>query len=158
MGKSTPQMGPGGAVSASTGSESMPMATPPAAGAGSAGKEGCGCGGGTGVTSSAAAPPMMMMSGADESAPMLRPAALEGAASGGITAWQNNKRITGLWSINQNRNSWVHVDGVGWKKLANNSDSAIVAPTVLGAHAREKNSPVNYREEADGMIREMYVW
>lgn len=155
MANSTPQMGPGGAISASAGGETMPMATPPAGGVSSA-KDGCGCGGG--AASTAAAPPMMMMSGADESAPMLRPAALEGAASGGITAWQNNKRITGLWAINQSRNSWVHVDGIGWKKLANNSDSAIVALTVLGAHAREKNSPVNYREEADGMVREMYVW
>jgi hypothetical protein len=90
-----------------------------------------------------------------DAAPSLRPA--EGM-SAGITAWQNNKRITGLWAINQNRNSWVYVDTVGWKKLANNSDSAIVALSMLGAHAREKSSVVNYREENDGMIREMYVW
>ncbi len=82
---------------------------------------------------------------------------LEGVASG-ISAWQNNKRINSLWSINQNRNSWVGVGGVGWKKLANNSDSAIVALSMLSAHAREKGSPVNYREESDGMIHEMYVW
>jgi hypothetical protein len=90
-----------------------------------------------------------------DAAPALLPT--EGAASG-VTAWQNSKKITGLWSINQNRNSWVHVDGIGWKKLANNSDSAIVALTLLGAHAREKGTNVNYREESDGMIREMYVW
>lgn len=156
MSNSTPQMGPGGAMSTASagGGESRPMASPPAGI--SAAKEGCGCGGGGGVSAAASAPPMLM-SGVDESAPMLRPAA-EGITSGGVTAWQNNKRITGLWTINQNRNSWVHVDGIGWKKLANNSDSAIVALTVLGSHAREKNSPVNYREEADGMIREMYVW
>jgi hypothetical protein len=29
---------------------------------------------------------------------------------------------------------------------------------MLAAHAREKASVVNYREESDGMIREMYVW
>lgn len=76
----------------------------------------------------------------------------------GVSAWQNNKRIASLWSINQNRNVWVGVDGVGWKKLANNSDSAIVALTMLSSHAREKGSVVNYREESDGMIYEMYVW
>lgn len=75
-----------------------------------------------------------------------------------MTAWQNDKRITALWSINQNRNSWVHVAGIGWKKLANNSDSAIVALTMLGSHAREKESAVNYREESDGMLYELYVW
>ncbi len=98
--------------------------------------------------------PFSTISGGD-AAPALLPA--EGAATD-ITAWQNSKKITGLWSINQNRNSWVHVEGIGWKKLANNSDSAIVALTLLGAHAREKGSSVNYREESDGMIREMYVW
>jgi hypothetical protein len=79
-------------------------------------------------------------------------------ATRGITAWQKNKRINGLWTINQNRNSWIGVSGIGWRKLANNSDSGIVALTMLSAHAREKNSPVNYREESNGMIHEMYVW
>lgn len=75
-----------------------------------------------------------------------------------ITAWNNNKQITALWSINQDKNSWVGVGGIGWKKLANNSDSAIVALTILSAHAREKGSVVHYRDESDGMIYEMYVW
>jgi hypothetical protein len=70
----------------------------------------------------------------------------------------SNKKINGLWSINQNRNSWIGVSGIGWKKLANNSDSAIVALTMLSAHALEKGSVVNYREESDGMIHEIYVW
>lgn len=73
-------------------------------------------------------------------------------------AWLNDKRISATWCINQNRNVCVAVAGVGWKKLANNSDSAIVAFNMLGMHARQMNSPVNYREEADGMIYEMYVW
>lgn len=76
----------------------------------------------------------------------------------GITAWQNNKRINALWTKNQNRNAWVAVTGVGWKKLANNSDTAIVALNMLGAHAKQTGAQVNYRDEADGMIHEMYVW
>ncbi len=83
-----------------------------------------------------------------------------GAAAGGIAAstWVNGKKINALWSINQNRNSWVGVAGVGWVKLANNSDSAIVAFTMLGASARQTQTIVNYRQESDGMIHEMYVW
>jgi len=76
----------------------------------------------------------------------------------GIPGWQSKKQITATWSLNQNRNSWVSVSDLGWKKLSNNSDSAIVALTMLAAHAREKGSVVNYREESDGMIHEMYVW
>lgn len=75
-----------------------------------------------------------------------------------VATWLNDKRISATWSINQNRNVYVAVTGVGWKKLAGNSDSAIVALTMLSTHARQMNSPVNYREEADGMIYEMYVW
>ena len=48
--------------------------------------------------------------------------------------------------------------GVGWVKLANNSDSAIVALTMLGANAKLTQGAVNYRQESDAMIHEMYVW
>jgi hypothetical protein len=107
----------------------------------------------SGSVASEASPPIA--AGGSDAAPSLPTA---GAAAIGASTWQNNKRFNALWSINQNRNSWVGVDGIGWKKLMNNSDSAIVALTVLAAHAREKGSAVNYREESDGMIYEMYVW
>jgi hypothetical protein len=139
MAESKPEMEPGGAPatpSNASGTGARPSATPPAGGA----------------PAGATAPPLPTGATAD-AAPSLRP-----GAGVGITAWQNNARITALWSINQNRNSWVHVDGVGWKKLANNSDSGIVALTMLGAHARDRDRIVNYREEADGMIHEIYVW
>lgn len=94
---------------------------------------------------------------AGASAPSLIPES-EGAKSEGITAWQNDKRITGLWTINETRNSWVYITGVGWKKLSNTVDSATVALTMISGSARQTNTPVNYRDEADGMIHEMYVW
>jgi hypothetical protein len=94
--------------------------------------------------------------GADE-APTVTPGAA-GAVGSGVTAWLNDRRVSGLWGINQNRNSWVFVTGVGWKKLANNSDSAVVALTVLAASAKQTQTGYSYREEADGMIHESYVW
>lgn len=140
MAEGRPQMDPGGASSGGmSGAESMPSRTPP-----------------TNVSSSASTEsPAPSMGGGNGAAPSLP---LQADASEGVSAWQNNKRITALWSINQDRNSWVGIDGVGWRKLANGSDSAIVALTMLGAHAREKNAVVNYREESDGMVHEMYVW
>jgi hypothetical protein len=80
------------------------------------------------------------------------------AALGGLTAWQNGKLVAAVWSINQNRNVFLNISGVGWKKLANNSDSAIVALTILGTSARLTQTQINYREESDGMIHEIYVW
>lgn len=99
----------------------------------------------------------IMATAVSEATPSLMPPAAQ-AEEDALATWLSDKRITVRWGINQNRNSWVHVAGIGWKKLANNSDSAVVALSMLSAHARQLNSPVNYREEADGMIREMYVW
>lgn len=149
MNEKRPQIEPGGfseVGSGQTGGLSIPTVTP-AVSTGGEGLQGV-------IGAAQAAAPVPTISGGD-AAPALLPA--DGAMTG-ITAWQNNKKITGLWSINQNRNSWLHVEGVGWKKLANNSDSAVVALTMLGAHAREKGTNVNYREESDGMIREIYAW
>jgi hypothetical protein len=96
---------------------------------------------------------------AGESAPTLTPSSAIGSgAGGGQTTWLGDKRVSALWGINQNRNSWVYITGVGWKKLANNSDSAVVALTALAAHAKLKQTNYTYREEADGMIHETYVW
>ena len=99
-------------------------------------------------------------SGGAEAMPTLSPddAGAGAEAQGGVAAWLNNKRVGALWGINQNRNSWVYITGVGWKKLANNSDTAVVALTMLAASAKHTQTNYNYREEADGMIHETYVW
>lgn len=81
-----------------------------------------------------------------------------GSAVAAISTWQNDKRVNAMWVINEDRNAWMGVVGVGWKKLSNASESATSALTLLTAHARTKDSPVNYREEADGMVHEIYVW
>ena len=96
--------------------------------------------------------------GAGDAAPSLTPASLSGGAAGAITAWNGDKRVGALWGINQNRNSWVFIVGVGWKRLANNSDTAVVALTMLAAHAKQSQTNYSYRDEADGMIHESYVW
>lgn len=95
---------------------------------------------------------------AGTSAPSFTPGNMASTSTGGVTVWNNDKRATALFGINQNRNSWVFVTGVGWKKLANNSDSAVVALTMLAAHAKQAKGQYNYRDEADGMIHESYVW
>ena len=52
----------------------------------------------------------------------------------------------------------VYVTNISWKKLSTASASGLVAVNMLGAHARQTNSRVDYRDEADGMIHEMYIW
>ena len=88
------------------------------------------------------------------------PAKLQGAAAvgGAGTVWNNNQLVNALWTINQDRNSWVAIQGVGWVKLSPGSDTGVVALTMLAAHAKQLQTPVNYRTENDGMIHEIYAW
>jgi hypothetical protein len=82
-----------------------------------------------------------------------------GEAMQGITAavWHSNKKINALWSNNGNRNVWVAIADVGWRKLADNSDSAIMALTIITSHAFQTNRTANLMEDG-GQIREVYVW
>jgi hypothetical protein len=68
--------------------------------------------------------------------------------------------VTSLWSINQNRNSWAGFDNsIGWQKFANNSDSAIMAFTLLACNARDAQGQTSIRQEtSDNMVHEIYVW
>ena len=83
---------------------------------------------------------------------------ISGGVASGVGAWQNNRKVDSLWTINQDRNSWVGINGVGWKKLSGPNETSISALTMLVAHARATGSPVNYRDESDTLIHEVYVW
>ena len=94
-------------------------------------------------------------------APTLTPpseAEIAAAEAEGIAAWHNGKKITALWSNDSNRNSYIAVSGMGWKKLSNANDSSVVSMTMLAAHAEQTNANVNLRIESDGMVHELYVW
>lgn len=82
------------------------------------------------------------------------------APSDAVTAaLVSNKHFTGIWSANQPRSAWVYVDGgIGWKQLADSSDSALAALNLLAAHAIAGGRVVNYVDGADGKIHEIYVF
>ena len=86
------------------------------------------------------------------------PAALGGVAEAVTANWRSNVQIDALWTIDEPRNAWAHVVGVGWRKIYNGRDGAFQALTTLASQARQTNRPVNLREEADGMIYEIYLW
>lgn len=90
--------------------------------------------------------------------PALEPPEAAFAADEGVLAWQSDKRVNALWSINQTRNTWMGVTGLGWKRLFNGNDSSLTALAMLAAHARQTNCRIDYRDETDGMVREIYVW
>ena len=93
----------------------------------------------------------------------VRPTLLEppsaAASAGGITAatWRTGQ-VTAMWGIDEQRNAWMHVSGIGWKKLFNGRDGAFTALVALASQARQTARTVQFREEADGMVYEIYLW
>jgi len=91
-------------------------------------------------------------------APKLSPPEVsEGVAAFGAAIWNTDKRVNGLYTTYNARNSWMSIAGIGWKKLATGSDSMCEAMTDLAAHAREKNCRIDFSEE-NGLVKEMYIW
>ncbi len=73
------------------------------------------------------------------------------------SAWLEKKQITGLWMINQERNAAAYVDGLGWRKIASESDSVFLGMLTLLSAAKERKFPVNLRLE-NNVIQEIYVF
>ena len=90
--------------------------------------------------------------------PTLEPPAGAVTAGDGVGLWVTNKQIDALYSTYAARFSWMHVSGGVWRRFAPVSDSGVAALALLAAHARDRGRPVNYREEADQLVHEMYVW
>lgn len=81
------------------------------------------------------------------------------APSASVTStWRTGVTVDALWSINQVRNAWMRVVAVGWVKLYNGSDGAFTALATLASQARQTGRSINYRQEADGMVHEIYLW
>jgi C1A family cysteine protease len=72
------------------------------------------------------------------------------------SGWLYNQRVTGLWAINEDRNAWVHLAGVGWRKVAPDNDAILVNLLVQLVSAKAANRPVNVRQH-QSIIREVYV-
>lgn len=77
----------------------------------------------------------------------------------GITAatWRSGQ-VTAMWSIDEIRNAWMLVSGVGWRRLYNGRDGSFTALLILASQARQTGRTIQFREEADGMVYEIYLW
>lgn len=76
----------------------------------------------------------------------------------GVSAWHNAKKISRLWANDSTRNAYVHIDGIGWRRLSHANDSSFVSLVMMASHAEQTNSTVNVKLEADNTVSEMYVW
>lgn len=99
------------------------------------------------------------IAGTVEAAPTLDPAgAATGSSADGIGLWQSNKQVDATYATYAARFSWMHVANGPWRRFSPVSDSGVAALALLAAHARDRGRPVNFREEADQLVHEMYVW
>lgn len=94
--------------------------------------------------------------------PTLAPPGTDAAATqevGAVTGtWRSGMTVTAMWSINETRNAWMYVSGLGWRKLFNGRDGAFMALAALAGQARQTGHQIAFREEADGMVYEIYLW
>lgn len=93
-----------------------------------------------------------------EAEPTLQPPVAAAVTAEAVGLWAVNKQVDALYSTYAARFSWMHVAGGPWRRFSPLSDSGVAALALLAAHARDRGRPVNYREEADQFVHEMYVW
>lgn len=92
-------------------------------------------------------------------APTAGPPTVGDAATGEeVSATWRSGQVIALWSVNEIRNAWANVQGVGWKKIYNGRDGSFLALTTLASQARQTGRSINFREKADGMIYEICLW
>ena len=73
-------------------------------------------------------------------------------------AWQNNKKVVGMWTNCVDRNTYMYVEGLGWRKFLETSDSAMMAFNIIAAHAKTTNKAVSFYEGDDGKVTTLYVF
>ncbi|MEJ2455840.1 MAG: hypothetical protein P8103_17020 [Candidatus Thiodiazotropha sp.] len=92
-----------------------------------------------------------------EAAPTLQPDTLEGGTvEGRLTV--PSMTPPALWCNQTDRNAYIYVGGMGWRKLSNANASALLSMVMLASHAEQTNATVNLRVESDNMVHEIYVW
>jgi C1A family cysteine protease len=73
------------------------------------------------------------------------------------TGWQNNSRVVGLWSIDQDRNAWAYFQALGWRKIATDIDAVFYQLLTDLIAAKSGARPVNFYEE-NSVIKQVYVF
>ena len=73
-----------------------------------------------------------------------------------IQAEQTNRKVIGLWAINQDRNAWVYIENLGWRRISPDNDVIFYNMLAQLISAKAANRPVNFQEE-NNVIKQVYV-
>ncbi len=81
--------------------------------------------------------------------------AVDGVAE---TGWLNGRKVIGLWTIDQDRNAWIYLDGnIGWRRIAFDNDNIFLDLLTQLASAKLGKNVVNVYQE-DAVIKQVYVF
>jgi hypothetical protein len=92
--------------------------------------------------------------------PTLFPPGTAGASegAGAVTGTWSTVTVDATWSIDETRNAFFHVSGGAWKKVFNGTDGAFTTLVALIGQAKQTGHQIAIREEADGLVHEVYLW
>lgn len=79
--------------------------------------------------------------------------AIDGVAD---PVWINNKKIIGLWAIDQDRNAWAYIESYGWRRICYDNDNIFYNMLSQLQAAKAVNCNVSVRME-NNVIKEIYV-
>ena len=79
--------------------------------------------------------------------------AVDGISESG---WERNKKVIGLWTINQDRNAYAYISDLGWRKISFDNDNIFFDMLAQLVAAKAGNRRVDLRQES-GVIKELYV-
>src|SRR5216110_1779739 len=73
------------------------------------------------------------------------------------TMWLNNVYVQGAWVTDQDRNAWVYLSSIGWRRITYDNDNIFynILSQLLAAKAASR--PVNVYED-QGIIKQVYVF
>ncbi len=73
------------------------------------------------------------------------------------TGWLNDRRVVGLWTIDQDRNAWAYLDGgIAWRRIAYDNDNIFTDMLTQLGTAKAAKRPVNVMQQ-QGVIKQVYV-
>ena len=71
------------------------------------------------------------------------------------TGWNTNLHVQGLWSNESDRNVYVYLENLGWRKISPDNDNIVINLLTLFADAKANNRTVNVYLE-NSIIKQVY--
>lgn len=66
--------------------------------------------------------------------------------------------ITALFSDAANRNVWLAINGVGWRKVSQTSDTGATSIAMIGALAKAMGRAPVMNDDASGLVQDIVLW